>query len=128
MFWGNIILLAFLIISFLFDAAAVWNVAFTIRNRSKDLTSVYSGFAAFFSFAGIITWFIFAWLAVKFFETMTFGVWFLLFTAAIQFVCYLHNRHYVNLFNKSIFYRQMLETEELEKGPLQESQEIFASD
>ena len=64
LFGGNIILLVSLVISFFFNLAAVWNVAITIRNRSKDLTSLYSGFAAFFSFAGIATWFIFALIAV----------------------------------------------------------------
>ena len=113
MFFGNIILLCSLVLSFSFNLAALWNVAITVRHRSQDLTSVYSGFASFFSFAGIVTWFIFALIAVRFVNTMTLGVWFLLFTAAIQFICYLHNRHYVNLFNKSAFYRQMLETDEL---------------
>lgn len=126
LFGGNIALICCLVLSFIFDAAAVWNLAITIKNHTKVLTSVYSGLAAFFSFAGIFTWFIFAWSNIGFVYTMTFGVWFLLSTAAIQFICYLINRYYVNVFNKSAFFRQILETEELEKGPLQESTEIFA--
>lgn len=129
MFPGNVILLTFLLISFLFTVAAVWNLSITIRNRSNELTSVYSGFAVFFSFTGIMTWFIFALIAVQFVNTMTFGVWFLLVTAMIQFVCYVHNRYYVGVFNKSTFYRQMLDTDELKKGPLSyRSQELLGSE
>ena len=125
MFGGNIILLCSLIFSFIFNFASVWNVVFTVRNRSQDLTSLYSGFAFLFSFAGIISWFIFALIAVRFVNTMTFGFWNLLIISLVQWLCYLHNRHYVTLFNKSNFYRQMLESEELKDSLHADSREIL---
>ena len=81
MFFGNITLICSLALSWFFDAAAVWNLSITIRNRSKELTSIYSGFAAFFSLAGISAWLIFAFISVRFLDTMTWGLWFLLLTA-----------------------------------------------
>ena len=76
-------MLVCLILSWVFDFAAVWNLTITIRNRSKELRSIYSGLATFFSFSGIVTWFVFALITVEFVETMTFGVWILISVALI---------------------------------------------
>ena len=75
MFGGNLILLCSLIFSFIFDLAAVLNLVFTVRNQPYALKSLYSGFAFLFSFAGIISWFIFAIIAVQFLSMMTLGFW-----------------------------------------------------
>ena len=113
MFYGNLALLLSLILSWGFDLVSVWKLSWMIRSRSKEISAQYSGWAAFFSVAGITTWFVFAWLAVEFLDTMSFGVWLLISTSLMQFFCYLHNRYYVRMFNDSAFYRQVLGTDEL---------------
>ena len=113
MFWGNLILLILLIISFCFNVAAVWNVSITIKNRSKSLTSLYPGFATFFSFAGVFIWFCFACSQIYLRHTMTFGVWILILTVLTQFLCYLNNKYYVRMFKKAASFREMLDTDEL---------------
>ena len=39
----------------------------------------------------------------------------LVLTSLTQFLCYLHNKYYVSMFNKAANFRQLLETDDLSK-------------
>ena len=114
MFFGNLVLTFTLFLSWCFEVISLWKLSWMIRNRSiKQMSALFSGFAVFFSVAGIVTWFIFALIAVQFVDTMSFGVWLLFTIALLQFMCYLHCRYYVRIFNDAAFFRQVLGTDEL---------------
>ena len=53
-FWANMTLLVFLIISMFFDAAAVYSLARTIRTRSSTLNATKSGLATLFTSTGFL--------------------------------------------------------------------------
>lgn len=105
---ANAILIVCLVLSFCFEVAAVINLSVTIRKKSQQLTSVYSGFAALFSFGSIFIWFCFAISVFSFVDMMTWGLWFLVLTALTQFLCYLHSKYYCAMFNKASAFRHML--------------------
>ena len=98
-----------MVISWAFQAMTVYNLLVTLRHNIEGLKSVYSGFAVFFMFSGIVVWFISALCATGFVDTMTFGVWFMFTTTLLAFLSYLNKRYYVVRFSKAAFTQQILE-------------------